>query len=155
MIRMIQSVPVKLERLPSYGDLPLPGYQTEGAAGFDFLAAVSEDDPVSIAPGGKAMIPTGLKAAIPNGCEMQIRPRSGLAAKHGITVLNAPGTIDSDYRGEIKILLINLGSEPFVVERGMRIAQGIVAPYYKAKFETVDSLDETERGEGGFGHTGV
>ncbi len=153
MIRMIQNVPMKIERLPSYGDLPLPRYQTEGAAGFDFLAA--NEKTVEIRPGKYVMIPTGLKFAVPHGCELQVRPRSGLAAKHGVTVLNTPGTIDSDYRGEIKILLINLGEQPFFVERGMRIAQGIVAPYYKAQIDVVDTLDDTERGAGGFGHTGV
>ncbi|MBQ1251875.1 MAG: dUTP diphosphatase [Firmicutes bacterium] len=150
---MIQSVPVEIEKLDSYGDLPLPCYQTEGAAGFDFLAANTDD--VIIEPGKWVMIPTGLKFAVPQGCELQVRPRSGLAAKNGVTVLNTPGTIDSDYRGEVKIILINLSDKAFVVERGMRIAQGIVAPYYKADFALCDSLDATERGEGGFGHTGV
>ena len=101
------------------------------------------------------MIPTGLKFAVPGGCELQVRPRSGLAAKYGVTVLNTPGTIDSDYRGEVKILLINLGKQSFSVDRGMRIAQGIVAPYYKAQFSVTEALDDTERGAGGFGHTGV
>lgn len=153
MIRMIQNVPLNIELLPSYEGLSLPVYQTEGAAGFDFLAAV--EGPVEILPGKRAMISTGLKFAVPQGCELQVRPRSGLAAKNGVTVLNTPGTIDSDYRGEVKIILINLGDEPFVVERGMRIAQGILAPYYKAEFCVIDALDETERGSGGFGHTGV
>ena len=153
MIRMIQNVPLNMELLPSYEGLPLPAYQTEGAAGFDFLAAVEES--MEINPGEWVMVPTGLKFAVPQGCELQVRPRSGLAAKHGVTVLNTPGTIDSDYRGEIKIILINLGKETFVVERGMRIAQGILAPYYKGDFSVVDALDETERGAGGFGHTGV
>lgn len=153
MIRMIQNVPLNMELLPSYEGLPLPAYQTEGAAGFDFLAAVN--GPVEIQPGEWVLMPTGLKFAVPHGCEMQVRPRSGLAAKYGVTVLNTPGTIDSDYRGEIKIILINLGKETFVVERGMRIAQGILAPYYKGEFAVVDTLDETERGAGGFGHTGV
>ena len=153
MIRMIQNVPMEIEVLPSYGDLPLPRYQTDGAAGFDFLAA--NEEPVEILPGSYAMIPTGLKFAVPQGCELQVRPRSGLAAKHGVTVLNTPGTIDSDYRGEVKILLINLGGQAFTVVRGMRVAQGILAPYYKAQFTMVDALDDTERGDGGFGHTGV
>lgn len=153
MIRMIQNIPVQVETLPSYEGLPLPAYQTEGAAGFDFLAAVNEA--VEILPGKWQMIPTGLKFAVPQGCELQVRPRSGLAAKNGVTVLNAPGTIDSDYRGEIGIILINLGEKSFLVERGMRIAQGVLAPYYKANFVLADTLDATERGEGGFGHTGV
>lgn len=153
MIRMIQNVPMEIELLPSYGDLPLPQYQTDGAAGFDFLAA--NEETVEIQPGEYAMIPTGLKFAVPGGCELQVRPRSGLAAKYGVTVLNTPGTIDSDYRGEVKILLINLGKQSFYVERGMRIAQGIVAPYYKAQFSVTEALDDTERGAGGFGHTGV
>lgn len=150
---MIQSVPVEIEMLDSYEGLPLPCYQTEGSAGFDFLAANSEE--IVIEPGKWVMIPTGLKFAIPQGCELQVRPRSGLAVKNGVTVLNTPGTIDSDYRGEVKVILINLGDSAFVVERGMRIAQGILAPYYKAEFSVSDSLDETERGAGGFGHTGV
>lgn len=153
MIRMIQNVPMEVELLPSYGNLPLPQYQTEGAAGFDFLAA--NEEAIDILPGKYGMIPTGLKFAVPHGCELQVRPRSGLAAKHGVTVLNTPGTIDSDYRGEVKILMINLGEKTFTVERGMRIAQGVVSPYYKAQFAIVESLDDTERGDGGFGHTGV
>lgn len=153
MIRMIQNVPVQIETLPSYQGLPLPAYQTEGAAGFDFVAAVEE--PIALRPGEWKRIPTGLKLAIPCGCELQVRPRSGLAAKNGVTVLNTPGTIDSDYRGEIQVILINLGKETFVVERGMRIAQGILAPYYKAEFVVTEALDTTERGDGGFGHTGV
>lgn len=153
MIRMIQNIPLNIELLPSYEGLPLPVYQTEGAAGFDFLAAL--DESVEILPGKRVMIPTGLKFAVPQGCELQVRPRSGLAAKFGVTVLNTPGTIDSDYRGEVKIILINLGEEPFVVERGMRIAQGVLSPYYKGEFCVTEMLDETERGEGGFGHTGV
>lgn len=155
MIRMIQNVPLEIELLPSYEGLALPVYQTEGAAGFDFLAALSEEESVELLPGDQVMIPTGLKFAVPRGCELQVRPRSGLAAKNGVTVLNTPGTIDSDYRGEVKIILINLGKEPFSIKRGMRIAQGILAPYYRGDFTVVDALDETERGAGGFGHTGV
>lgn len=155
MIRMIQNIPLDVEKLPSYEGLTLPAYQTEGAAGFDFLAALDEGEDVKLLPGDWAMIPTGLKFAIPFGCELQVRPRSGLAAKNGITVLNTPGTIDSDYRGEIKIILINLGKEPFVIKRGMRIAQGVLSPYYRGDFTVVDHLDKTERGAGGFGHTGV
>ncbi|MEG1478858.1 MAG: dUTP diphosphatase, partial [Clostridiales bacterium] len=121
--------------------------------GFDFYAAIEE--PVLIESGCRVMIPTGIKFAIPSGLEMQVRPRSGLAAKNGVTVLNTPGTIDSDYRGEVKVILINLGDTAFTVERGMRIAQGIVAPYVKADFKLVSALDETSRGSGGFGHTGA
>ena len=153
MERIIQSAAVNVEILSSYGDLPLPSYQTAGSAGFDFFAAV--ESPVTVKPGDRALIPTGLKLAVPAGTELQIRPRSGLAAKNGVTVANAPGTVDSDYRGEIKIILVNLGKEPFTVERGMRVAQGVIAPYLRADFEVVSALDETERGAGGFGHTGL
>lgn len=155
MIQMTKTAAVEIERLASYGDLPLPCYQTAGAAGFDFYAALDADEPVTIAKGQWALIPTGLKFAVPTGMELQVRPRSGLAAKYGITLLNTPGTIDSDYRGEIKIILINLGPSDFVVERGMRIAQGILGSYVRAEFLVTASLDETERGGGGFGHTGV
>lgn len=155
MIQMIKSADVEIECLESYGDLPLPCYQTEGAAGFDFYAALPIGEPVTIARGDWRMIPTGLKFAVPTGMELQVRPRSGLAAKHGMTLLNTPGTIDSDYRGEVKIILINLGHGDFVVERGMRIAQGILATYVRAEFSVADSLSETSRGNGGFGHTGV
>ncbi len=153
MERIISMLDVKIELLPSYGDLPLPSYQTEGAAGFDFFAA--NEEKIVINPGKTAMIPTGLRFAVPQGTELQVRPRSGLAAKKGVSVLNAPGTIDSDYRGEVKIILINLGEEDFIVERGMRIAQGILAPYFRGILQVCDSLDATERGEGGFGHTGM
>lgn len=155
MIQMIKQAEVEIECLDVYGDLPLPGYQTEGAAGFDFYAALEPDETVTIAQGEWRLIPTGLKFAIPSGLELQVRPRSGLAAKFGVTLLNTPGTIDSDYRGEVKIILINLGKSDFVVERGMRIAQGIVSPYIKAEFLIAAKLPETERGGGGFGHTGV
>lgn len=142
-------------RLPHAGHLPLPAYQSEGAAGLDLLAAVPEDAPVMIAPGHRALIPTGIALALPAGMEGQVRPRSGLAAKHGITVLNAPGTIDSDYRGEVQVLLINLGAEPFAVTRGMRIAQLIVAFVTLAQLREAPDLDETERGAGGFGSSGL
>lgn len=138
--------------LPHGEGLDLPGYATAGAAGMDIAAAV--DDPFVLAPGERAAIPTGFQVAIPRGFEIQIRPRSGLAFKHGITVANAPGTIDSDYRGEVKVLLINLGQEPFTISRGERIAQMVVAAVTTASFNTVTSLDETARGEGGFGSTG-
>ena len=133
-------------------DLPLPRYMTEGASGMDLYAAVETDYP--IAPGERALIPTGLFTAVPRGYELQVRPRSGLAIKHGIGILNAPGTIDADYRGEIKIIVINLGNETFTVKRGERIAQMVLCPVARAEFELTEKLPDTERGEGGFGHTG-
>ena len=142
-------------RLPHAGNLPLPAYQSEGAAGLDLLAAVPEDAPVMIAPGQRALIPTGIALALPAGMEGQVRARSGLAAKHGITVLNAPGTVDSDYRGEVQVLLINLGTESFAVTRGMRIAQLIVASVTLAQLREAPDLDETGRGAGGFGSSGL
>lgn len=143
---------VRVMRLAHGVGLPLPSYQTDGAAGVDLLAAV--DGPVVLPPLGRALIPTGLAVALPPGHEAQVRPRSGLAVKHGVTVLNAPGTIDEDYRGEVKVALINLGSEPFVVARGERIAQMVVAPVTRASLVEIESLDETARGSGGFGSTG-
>ncbi len=134
-------------------DLPLPGYETTLAAGMDAAAAVTED--VTLQPGEIKLLPTGFGVAISDGYEIQIRPRSGLAVKHGISIINAPGTIDADYRGEVKIGLINLGQEPFTVHRGDRIAQMILAPVCQARLQVVDSLDATERGSGGFGHTGI
>ena len=134
------------------GDLPLPRYMTDGAAGMDVVAAVLEE--LVLEPGQRALVPTGLRLAVPDGYEVQVRPRSGLALRHGISQVNAPGTIDSDYRGEVGVLLVNLGQEPFVVRRGERIAQLVVAPVARAGVELVASLDETERGSGGFGHTG-
>jgi dUTP pyrophosphatase len=133
----------------------LPAYQTEHAAGLDLLAAVPEDKPILLAPGDRVLVPTGLAIALPAGYEAQVRPRSGLAVKHGVTVLNSPGTIDADYRGEVAVILINLGEEPFTVTRGMRIAQMIIAPVSHARLTEVDSLDETARGAGGFGSTGT
>lgn len=144
---------VEISRLPHAGDLPLPAYATEGAAGFDLAAAVAA--PVTLPPGGRALVPTGLAMALPPGYEAQVRPRSGLAAKHGVTVLNSPGTIDSDYRGEVGVILINLGDVPFVVERGMRIAQAVVAPVTHARLVEAATLGETARGAGGFGSTGT
>ena len=138
-------------RLPHGAGLPLPTYATEGAAGMDVVAA--ED--LTLAPGARHAVATGFAMAIPHGFEVQVRPRSGLALKHGITCLNTPGTIDSDYRGEVKVILANLGSEPFPVKRGDRIAQLVAAPVQRATFAEVDSLDETVRGGGGFGSTGV
>src|ERR1700735_1721106 len=142
-------------RLPHGADLPLPAYQSAHAAGLDLLAAVAADAPVEIAPGGRAMIPTGIAIALPLGTEGQIRPRSGLAARHGVTVLNTPGTIDADYRGELQIILVNIGSEPFVVRRGMRVAQLVIAAIQHAKLVEWNSLEATERGSGGLGSTGT
>jgi dUTP pyrophosphatase len=146
-------IEVLLKALPHGADLPLPAYATEGAAGLDLYAAV--DAPVVIAPGSRALIPTGLSMAIPRGYEGQLRPRSGLALKHGITVLNSPGTIDWDYRGELKALLVNHGAEPFTVERGMRIAQLVIAPVTRVALRAVADLEGTVRGAGGYGSTGV
>lgn len=132
---------------------PLPGYQTAGSAGMDLRASLEE--PITLAPCERRLIPTGLKIALPEGFEAQIRPRSGLALKNGITVLNAPGTIDSDYRGDIGVVLINLSAEPFVINDGDRIAQMVIARYERAEWEMTDNLNDTERGAGGFGHSGV
>lgn len=151
---MDNAVSIGLVWLAHGEGLPLPRQQTPGAAGLDLMAALGTDEVVEIAPGGMAMIPTGLRIALPPGYEAQIRPRSGLAARHGITVLNAPGTVDADYRGEVKVLLINHGPAPFPVRRGERIAQMVVAPVSRVVFEEVEALDETERGEGGHGSTG-
>jgi dUTP diphosphatase len=148
------SVEVKIMRLPHGAALALPAYQSANAAGLDLLAAVPASAPVTIAPGQWAAIPTGIAIALPPGTEGQVRPRSGLAARHGITVLNAPGTIDQDYRGEIQAIIVNLGSESFEVSRGLRIAQLIVAPVLHAQLLEVESLAKTERGAGGFGSTG-
>lgn len=148
------SVNIALRWLPHGEGLPLPRQQTAGAAGLDLAAALAADESVEIAPGAYAMIPTGFAIALPNGYEAQIRPRSGLAAKHGITVLNAPGTVDADYRGEVKVMLINHGPAPFVVRRGERIAQMVVAPVSSVTLIETETLDGTERGEGGHGSTG-
>ncbi|WP_458095511.1 dUTP diphosphatase [Roseomonas sp. WA12] len=144
---------IQVLRLPHAADLPLPSYATEGAAAMDLLAAV--DAPVIIPPNGRALIPTGLRVALPPGHEWQIRPRSGLALKNGIVLPNSPGTIDEDYRGEVGVILLNAGTEPFTVERGMRIAQAVLAPVTRAGFEEVHELPDTARGGGGFGSTGV
>ncbi|MFZ1989690.1 MAG: dUTP diphosphatase [Alphaproteobacteria bacterium] len=152
---MADEILVPCTRLPHGADLPLPHYATSGAAGLDLVAALPEGGPVTLQPLERAMIPTGLAIALPEGFEAQVRPRSGLAAKHGITLLNTPGTIDCDYRGEIKCTLINLSSEPFTIERGMRIAQMIVAPVTRIAWEERFELDETARGKGGFGSTGI
>lgn len=149
------AVEVRVMRLPHAADLPLPAYQSALAAGLDLVAAVPADAPVEIAPAGRAMIPTGLVVALPPGSEGQVRPRSGLAIRHGITVLNTPGTIDADYRGEIQVILINLGAEAFQVSRGMRIAQLVVTRVQHAKLTESQSLGATERGAGGMGSTGT
>jgi dUTP pyrophosphatase len=146
---------VSFVQLPHAMGLPPPAYESASAAGVDLSAAVSESAPIVLAPGDRAAIPTGLQLAIPEGFEGQVRPRSGLALKHAVTVLNAPGTIDADYRGEVKVLLVNLGSEPFAVTRGMRIAQLVFAPVAQAAMQNVQSLETTGRGEGGFGSTGL
>jgi dUTP pyrophosphatase len=145
---------VSIEPLPHAEGLDLPSYETEHAAGMDLRAAVPTAEPISIDPGKWALVPTGLKVAIPPGFEAQIRPRSGLAWRHGITALNSPGTIDADYRGEVKVLLINLGIEPFTIQRGERIAQMVLSAHARVEWSPTPSLDDTDRGEGGFGSTG-
>ncbi len=147
-------VTIRVVPLPHFEGLALPAYETADAAGMDLRAAVGEDAPVTLKPGERAMIPTGLTIALPAGHEAQVRPRSGLAAKHGITCLNTPGTIDADYRGEVKVILINLGQDAFVIKRGERIAQMVIAPVTCAELNVVATLDETLRGSGGFGSTG-
>ena len=146
---------IEIKRLDHAKGLALPAYETDEAAGMDLRAALAEGEAMVLQPGQQAMVPTGLSMAMPKGFEAQVRPRSGLAAKHGLTVLNTPGTIDSDYRGEVKIILINLGQEDFTVERNMRIAQMIIAPVVQASLIEVETLDETARGLGGFGSTGT
>ncbi|MGB4214291.1 MAG: dUTP diphosphatase [Dethiobacteria bacterium] len=151
MKKEIVQLPVEI--MPHAAELPLPAYMTAGAAGMDLYAAVMED--VILEPGTVRLIPTGLKVAVPGGYELQIRPRSGLAARHGISLLNSPGTVDSDYRGEIKVILINLGAAPFTVRRGDRIAQMVLCPIPRIELVMTATLPETSRGEGGFGHTGI
>ncbi|GAB4520730.1 MAG: dUTP diphosphatase [Amphiplicatus sp.] len=146
---------VRVKRLPQGEGLDLPRYETALAAGCDVRAAVPEGEPLVLKPGERYMVPTGIAIALPPGWEAQIRPRSGLAARHGVTCLNAPGTIDADYRGELKVILINHGAEDFVVRRGDRIGQMVIAPVFQVRFEEVEALDDTARGEGGFGSTGV
>jgi len=143
---------VRLRRLPHGAGLPLPAYATPGAAGMDFCAAIKE--PVTVTPGGRALIPTGFAIALPPGYELQIRPRSGLALKHGILLPNSPGTIDEDYRGEVQIIILNAGAEDFTITPGMRIAQAVLSPVVRAAWEEVETLDDTDRGAGGFGSTG-
>jgi dUTP pyrophosphatase len=148
------SVMIDVKPLPHAEGLPLPAYQTAHAAGLDLLAALAEDSSVVLLPGRHALIPTGLTIALPPGYEAQVRPRSGLAAKHAVTVLNSPGTIDADYRGEIAVILINHGTEPFTIRRGERIAQMVIAAVVQAEFHVVAALPDSERGIGGFGSTG-
>ena len=145
---------LRIERLPHAEGLAFPAYETSGSAGMDLRAAVAEDAPLTLAPGARALVPTGLKIALEPGYEAQVRPRSGLALKHGLTCLNSPGTIDSDYRGEVGVILINHGQEPFVIRRGERIAQLVVARHEQAVVVEVEALDDTARGAGGFGSTG-
>jgi len=151
---MTSVVTVEVQRLPHADGLALPAYQTAHAAGLDLLAAVAEDKPMVIAPRQRVLVPTGLMIAVPPGYEAQVRPRSGLALKHGITVLNSPGTVDADYRGEVSVLLINLGDTPFTIQRGERIAQLVIAAVAQANLVTVTELPATDRGSGGFGSTG-
>jgi dUTP pyrophosphatase len=149
----MKKLSVSVTQLPHGADLPLPDYATKESAGLDLMAAI--DGPRSLAPSERALIPSGLAIALPSGYEAQVRPRSGLAYKNGITVLNSPGTIDADYRGEVGVILINHGDEPFVIERGMRIAQLVIAPVTQLTWDEVETLPKTARGEGGFGSTGV
>jgi dUTP pyrophosphatase len=148
------SVTVRVLRLPHGEGLPLPSYQSEHAAGLDLVAALPEDSPVELEPSDRALVPTGLVIELPEGYEAQVRPRSGLALKYGVTVLNSPGTIDADYRGEVKVLLINLGSAAFPIQRGDRIAQLVISPVTHVEIVAADALGATERGKGGFGSTG-
>ena len=151
---MSTAVRIEIRQLPHGEGLALPAYQSEHAAGLDLLAAVPETSPMILSPGQRALVPTGLMIALPSGFEAQIRPRSGLASKHGITVLNSPGTVDADYRGEIGVLLINHGDAPFPIRRGERIAQMVIASVIRAKLVPAAALSATDRGSGGFGSTG-
>ncbi len=151
---MSNSVPVEFKHLDHGRDLPVPTYETGASAGMDLRAAVPEGQPITLKTGDVALVPTGFAMALPVGFEAQVRPRSGLAVKHSVTVLNTPGTIDADYRGEVKVILVNFGTEPFVVERGMRIAQMVIAPVTVGRWKVVEALPETGRGAGGFGSTG-
>ena len=155
MVAKSKSITVKVARLPHGKDLPLPAYQTEGAAGMDLYAAIALDDPLTLGPQARALVPTGLALQLPDGFEAQVRPRSGLAFKNGVTVLNSPGTIDSDYRGELQVLMINLGQTNFEITRGMRIAQLVIAPVSRAVLVEAKAIAATQRGKGGFGSTGV
>jgi len=153
MYPMHDAVEVLIEQLPDAQDLPLPAYATAGSAGMDLMAAVPQD--FTLMPGERALIPTGIRIAVPEGYEAQIRPRSGLALRYGLALVNSPGTIDSDYRGPVQVVIINLGDEAVVIQRGDRIAQMVVCPVARAKLVETDSLPQTKRGDGGFGHTGV
>ncbi|WKL58492.1 dUTP diphosphatase [Asticcacaulis sp. ZE23SCel15] len=148
------TITAQIVQLPHSAGLPLPAYETEGSAGLDLRAAVPEGDPITLKPMQRALIPTGLKMSVPLGYEIQVRPRSGLALKFGITCLNSPGTVDSDYRGEVGVILVNLGAEDFVINRGDRIAQMVVAQHARIDWTVVETLDDTARGAGGFGSTG-
>lgn len=150
----MSEIRVPIKRLHHASDLAVPHYATDHSAGMDLRAAVPADEPVVLEPGARALVPTGLQIALPTGFEGQVRPRSGLAVRHGISVLNSPGTIDADYRGEVKVILVNLGSEPFTIERGERIAQLVVAAHATVEWDETDDLAKTVRGQGGFGHTG-
>lgn len=150
----MSKVTIQVAPLPHFEGLQLPAYETALSAGMDLRAAVPEDEPIVMAPGQRVLTPTGLTIALPAGYEAQVRPRSGLALKHGITCLNSPGTVDADYRGEMKVILINLGQEPFTIKRGERIAQMVIAPLTQGEWEVVTQLNETARGAGGFGSTG-
>lgn len=150
----MNAVLVPVRRLAHAEGLDLPLYATDHSAGMDLRAAVPDDEPIVLEPGGRALVPTGLQIALPTGYEGQVRPRSGLAVRNGVTVLNSPGTIDADYRGEVKVILINLGSEPFTIARGERIAQLVVATHASVEWQPSEDLEETIRGGGGFGHTG-
>lgn len=152
---LIEPLKIRIQRLPAARDLPLPSPASPGSAGLDLRAAVPAGGELLLQPGERALVPTGLVLEIPSGWEGQVRPRSGLALRHGIGVLNAPGTIDSDYRGEVGVILVNLGAEPFRIERGDRIAQLVIAPVQKVEWEEVEALGESERGAGGFGSTGL
>lgn len=149
----MREIEIKVKILPHFEGLPLPDYMSQGASGIDLLAASA--DSIVLRPGERALVPTGVSLSLPEGVEAQVRPRSGLAHRHGVTLLNSPGTIDSDYRGEIQVIVINHGQEDFTITRGMRIAQVVVAEIVKARLLTVDNLDVTRRGGGGFGHTGI
>ena len=150
----MNEIEIRVARLPHGADLPLPAYQSKLASGCDLLAAIPQEEPIVIAPGARAAIPTGIALALPPGTEGQVRPRSGLAARSGVTVLNAPGTIDADYRGEVQVLLVNFGRGPFTITRGMRIAQLVIAPNLRARMIETTRLDDTVRNTGGFGSTG-
>ncbi len=150
--RSPRTATIRVERLPHGADLPLPAYATVGAAAMDLFAAIGR--PVTLDPGARTLVPTGIRLALPPGHELQIRPRSGLALRHGVTLPNTPGTIDEDYRGEIQVIVMNAGDAPFTVERGMRIAQAVLSPVLRAVWDETETLDDTERGTGGFGSTG-